>query len=393
MRILIAAYLAATLLVSCNESSSEKKFIVSGTISNSTAKMIYLEKVPAATMQPMISDSAVIGKEGRFLLKAEPGESVVYNLRLDQNKYPVASVINDAENIKLNIVMSKENNEFADKYEVEGSPASQQMKDFMYGFNNDLQKIFVVARQADSLQKAGATDSLLFPLMVEQKSVADKIKKYAEEALSKSTDPALTLFELGYYQSTANGSGFGLQPFSNEQVNELVNQIAAKFPSHQGTAAIKASLTQQTQKADAASWVGKEAPDFAMPDISGKEVKLSSFKGKYVLVDFWASWCGPCRSENPNLVKAYNQFKDKNFTVLGVSLDRPGQKDKWLKAISDDQLTWTNISDLQFWNSPVVSLYGFEGIPFNILVDPQGKVIAEGLRGNGLEEKLGEVLQ
>jgi peroxiredoxin len=393
MRILITASLAAALLISCNESSSEKKFTVSGTISNSTAKMIYLEKVPAATMQPMISDSATIGKDGKFSLKAETGESVAYNLRLDQNKYPVASVINDAESIKLKIVMSKENNEFADKYEIEGSTASQQMKDFMYGFNNDLQKIFVISQQADSLQKTGAIDSLLFPLMAEQKSAADKIKKYTEDALSKSTDPALTLFELGYYQSTANGSGFGLHPFSNEQVNRLVEQTATKFPSHQGTAAIKASLTQQTQKADAASWVGKEAPDFAMPDVSGKEIKLSSFKGKYVLVDFWASWCGPCRQENPNLVKAYNQFKDKNFTVLGVSLDRPGQKDKWLKAISDDQLTWTNISDLQFWSSPVVSLFGFEGIPFNILVDPQGKVIAEGLRGRLLEEKLGQVLQ
>jgi len=393
MRILIAAFLAATLLFSCKGSSSEKKFTVSGTISNSSAKKIYLEKVPAATMQPMISDSATLGKDGKFSLEAETSESVVYNLRLDQNNYPVASVINDAENIKLKIVMSKENSEFAEKYDVEGSTASQQMKDFMLGFNNDLQKIFVIAQQADSLQKKGATDSLLFPLMAEQKSVAEKIKKYSEEALSKSTDPALTLFELGYYQSTANNSGFGLLPFTNEQVNELVNQIATKFPSHQGTAAIKATLAQQMQKETTASWVGKEAPDFAMPDVNGKEVKLSSFKGKYVLVDFWASWCGPCRSENPNLVKAYNQFKNKNFTVLGVSLDRPGQKDKWLKAISDDQLVWTNISDLQFWNSAVVSLYGFDGIPFNVLVDPQGKVIAEGLRGSMLEEKLGEVLQ
>jgi peroxiredoxin len=146
-------------------------------------------------------------------------------------------------------------------------------------------------------------------------------------------------------------------------------------------------------KSVATSWVGKEAPDFSMPDVNGKEVKLSSFRGKYVLVDFWASWCGPCRSENPNLVNAFNQFKNKNFTVLGVSLDRPGQKDKWLQAINDDKLAWTNISDLQSWNSPVVSLYGFDGIPFNVLLDPQGKVIAESLRGPALEGKLEEVLK
>jgi peroxiredoxin len=393
MRRLIVASIATTVLMSCGESSSEKKFLVSGVISNNTAKMIYLEKIPAATMQPMISDSAEIGKDGKFSLKADAGESVVYNLRLDQNRYPVASVINDAEKVKLNIQLSKENNEFAEKYEVEGSPASQQMKDFMYAFNNDLQKIFGIARQVDSLKNIGAMDSLLFPLMAEQKTLAGSIKSYSETALSKAADPALIMFELGYYQSTANGAGFGLEPFSNEQVNEIINRTAAKFPSHQAVAANKATLDNQMNKSVATTWVGKEAPDFSMPDINGKEVKLSSFRGKYVLVDFWASWCGPCRSENPNLVNAYNQFKNKNFTVLGVSLDKPGQKDKWLQAIEDDKLAWTNISDLQYWSSPVVSLYGFDGIPFNVLLDPQGKVIAESLRGPGLEGKLEEVLK
>jgi peroxiredoxin len=381
------------VLASCGDATREKKFSVRGTITNSQAKMIYLEKIPAATMQPLIIDSAMLNKDGSFSLIADRGESVVYNLRLDQNKYPVASVINDADEIKLNIFMNKERNEFAEKYEVEGSPASQQMKTFMYDFNNELQKIFLISVQADSMQKNGAADSSLIPLLDEQRVIGDRIRKYSEEALSKSNDPALTLFELGYYQSTANGAGFGLEPFSNDEVRAIVDQTATKFPMHQGLASIKNSLAQQMQPSIPASWVGKEAPDFAMPDVSGKEIRLSSFKGKYVLVDFWASWCGPCRQENPNLVKAYHQFKDKNFTVLGVSLDRPGQKDKWVKAINDDKLAWTNVSDLQFWNSQVVSLYGFNGIPFNVLVDPEGKVIAEGLRGQSLVAKLGEVLR
>ena len=392
LRLIIVSFVAL-LLVKCGESPREKKFTVSGTIANSKEKIIYLEKVPAATMQPLVIDSSLLKKDGSFSLKAETGESVVYNLRLDQNKYPVASVINDVDEVKLNIVMSKEKNEFSEKYEVEGSPASQQMKTFMYDFNNDLQKIFLISMQADSLQKSGTADSLLIPLLEQQKVIGDRIRKYSEDAVNKSGDPALTLFELGYYQSTANGAGFGLQPFSNEEVKAIVDQTAGKFPMHQGLASIKNSLAQQMQTAVPDSWVGREAPDFAMPDVTGKQVKLSSFKGKYVLVDFWASWCAPCRQENPNLVKAYHQFKDKNFTVLGVSLDRPGQKDNWVKAINDDKLAWTNVSDLQFWNSEVVSLYGFNGIPFNILVDPQGKVIAEGLRGQSLVAKLGEVLK
>jgi peroxiredoxin len=392
MRQLTVAFVAATLLIACGNTDEGKKFTVSGTITNGNTKMIYLEKVPA-TMQPVIADSAKIGKDGSFSLKADAGESVVFNLRLDQNTYPVASVINDAEHVKLNIQLAKENSEFATNYEVEGSPASKKMKDFLYAFNNDLQEIFGVARRTDSLQKAGIGDSVLVPLLIRQRELADKVKKYSEESLKNANDPALVMFELGYYQSTANGSGFGLDPLSDEQVTEIVNKTAQKFPSHQAVAAIKATLDQQIQQAAQASWIGKEAPDFAMPDVNGKEVKLSSFRGKYVLIDFWASWCGPCRMENPNLVNAYNKFKDKNFTVLGVSLDRPGQKGKWLEAIKDDNLAWTNISDLQYWNSPVVAMYGFDGIPFNVLVDPQGKVIAEKLRGSVLESKLAEVLR
>ncbi|HLF45442.1 MAG TPA: TlpA disulfide reductase family protein [Chitinophagaceae bacterium] len=139
--------------------------------------------------------------------------------------------------------------------------------------------------------------------------------------------------------------------------------------------------------------VGQIAPSFTQNDTMDRPVSLTDFRGKYVLVDFWASWCVPCRKDNPNIVKTFNTYKDKGFTVLGVSLDRPGKKDAWLKAIHDDGLTWTHVSDLKFWDNAVAVQYGIKAAPTNILIGPDGKILAYNLHGDELRKKLESILK
>jgi peroxiredoxin len=178
----------------------------------------------------------------------------------------------------------------------------------------------------------------------------------------------------------------GPSPDVNE-VEPLYNALSDELKKTEQARQLKSAMDGLKLTA-----IGAIAPDFTQNDVNGTPVRLSSFKGKYVLIDFWASWCGPCRQENPNVVRVFNKYKGKNFTVLGVSLDKADGKAAWLAAIKNDGLTWTQVSDLKYWNNLAAGLYGVQSIPQNFLIDPQGKIVAKNLRGDDLDSKLQELL-
>jgi peroxiredoxin len=380
MRLVISVVAGLLFFDSC-KNEEEKFFTVTGTVKNRPARMIYLEETPAGALQSIVWDSAAVSSDGKFSLRTKAKDESIYNLRADQDMYPYVSLINDAEKINVDADFKNEK-EF---YTVQGSASSQTIKEFLTKSGELMQGIFSGGKEIDNLKKAGKSENELAALKQRQQQGVQQLKSYAQQTISDAKNPTLAMFLLTTYQGAASNQGYGLEPFSNESLGTIINQLSGKFPSHAGINSIKTSL-QAVAANTGGGWVGKQAPEIKLPDTEGKEVSLSSLRGKYVLVDFWASWCRPCRDENPNVVEAYNKFRNKNFTVLGVSLDL--NKQSWMRAIVNDGLNWTHISDLKQWSSEVVPLYGIQGIPFNVLVSPDGKVIAENLRGRQLHHQL-----
>jgi peroxiredoxin len=389
----VAAITALFILAASCGSNKKGTFTVTGTFKNGdvlTAEAgpiskVYLMEVSYGQDQPpVVLDSAKLPvSNGSFTVSGVTHNQEIFELVFGTNALAVP-LINDASEVRVNVDLGKKD----DFYEVSGSEASTQLRDFIKAFGKKDYTVEKVTRTADSLREAKAPDSLQSIAMGQANNALQDLNVFLKQFINTCPNPTLAALALSF-------SSRSLPPAEFQA--SLIDQLK-KYPDNEALVGLKKDYDKRAQQMEAQqqeeaekSWVGKQAPDLTLPDANGKMVSISSFRGKYLLVDFWASWCGPCRAENPNVVTAYNEFKGKNFTILGVSLDK--EKDAWQQAIRADHLAWTHVSDLKFWQSEAVNTFGFNGIPFNVLIDPQGKIIAQALRGDDLENELRSVLK
>lgn len=373
----ILKFAAIALTVSACGGGDKKlntNFELSGTLKDANGETLVLEKL--ASQKPEAVDSCVIDENGNFSFKNYVPSIGFYRIKVTEQNFGM--LVMDSTD-KINITGSLK--DLGNTYKVIGSPETALFLEY-----NDLAK--ANRFRVDSLQEAFK----MAMTMVKMDSLRmDSLSNVFEGVFNKIIDDyAAKVADKIMQNSGMFASIMAIQPLDPEKYTQVFKALdeglQKKYPGNQSVAMFHDMVSKMVSVKS-----GETAPEINLPDPNGKNIALSSLKGKVVLIDFWASWCAPCRKEMPNVKAAYAKYKSKGFEIYGVSLDR--ELGAWVDAIKKDGITWPQVSDLKFWDCIAAKQYNVQSIPFTVLLDKEGRIIAKNLRGPELEAKLAEVLK